>query len=438
MKRKTVLLQMTVTILLLAAFGCGSEEVDTSLPYTADDYTFIMGVERYDAPDQERPDRGETYLDKRFGTRVTRLTDKEADGYSDAGLAVEASRIDPVNSNGSRLVLTGSGGGWYIYDTAAASLEELPAAVDPGEAPYLEPRWDNQDPDILYFISSTALMSFNVATGAVDTEHDFIREFPNAAYITTGSKGDAGLGRRTWCFLVRDGDDATIAVAAYDRVRDSLYGTLTELPGEIDWVSADMSGKHCLVGFEDLPVRAYPKELDRGVELPAGAKASADSAWTSDGRDVLVYQNTETGWIAMADVETGEETPLLEIPFATNPDIGVHISGNAGDMQGWALISTYGAETPPDGKEHSWMDTQMFILELKDSPRIWRVANTQSYVPAGGTAPFAAAFTAIDTSGKAVYFGSNWGDAAEGYADIYRVDLPQGWRTALAGKAACH
>lgn len=438
MKIKLHLFALSILVLLLSAGGCGEEKVDTSLPYTADDYTFIMGVERYDAPEQERPDRGETYLDKRFGTRVTRLTDKETDGYSDAGLANESSRVDPVNSNGSRLALMGSDGGWYIHDTTTASLDELPAAVAPGEAPHLEPRWDNQDADILYFINSTSLMSFNAATGAVNAEHDFIQEFPNAAYITTGSAGDAGLGRRTWCFMVRDKNDETIAIVAYDRVRDSLYGTLTELPDEIDWVSADMSGKHCLVGYANQPAQAYPKELDRAVTLPAGAKGHADTAWTSDGRDVLVYQNTETGWIAMADLETGAETPLLEIPFETNPDIGINISGNAGDMQGWALISTYGAETPPDGKEHSWMDTQLFILELKDSPRIWRVANTQSYVPAGDSAYFAETFAAIDTSGKAIYFGSNWGDTAEGYADVYRVDLPQSWRTALAGKAACH
>ena len=62
-----------------------------------------------------------------------------------------------------------------------------------------------------------------------------------------------------------------------------------------------------------------------------------DLALASDGRDVMVYQNTATDWIAMAYLKTGVETNLVKIPFNVSEDIGLHFSGNCADTPGWAL-----------------------------------------------------------------------------------------------------
>ena len=93
----------------------------------------------------------------------------------------------------------------------------------------------------------------------------------------------------------------------------------------------------------------------------------------------MVYQNVATDFFAMTDLETGIETPLLPIPFDTNPGIGLHVSGNCYAVPGWVLISTNGARNAPSGKQHSWMDNLLFMLELKDSPRVVKLAQTHCY-----------------------------------------------------------
>ena len=152
-----------------------------------------------------------------------------------------------------------------------------------------------------------------------------------------------------------------------------------------------------------------------------------DLALTSGGRDVMVYQNNATDWIAMADLKTGEETNLLKIPFDVNPDIGLHFSGNCSDG-GWVLVSTYGSKNPPEGSEHSWMDNELFMLELKapDDDPYDEIANTNSYTSVeyeGEKNYFAESFAAVNSGCTKVYFGSNWGIMDVDYTDAYIAEM---------------
>jgi hypothetical protein len=132
----------------------------------------------------------------------------------------------------------------------------------------------------------------------------------------------------------------------------------------------------------------------------------------------------------MADLDTGAETPLIEIPFGVNSDIGLHFSGNCAEEPGRVLVSTYGAENPPTGESHSWMDTQLFMLELKQNPTVWRIAHTHAYTAedySGEKNYFAEAFATINKAGSRIYFGSNWGNFAVDYTDTYQIALPPEW-----------
>jgi hypothetical protein len=132
----------------------------------------------------------------------------------------------------------------------------------------------------------------------------------------------------------------------------------------------------------------------------------------------------------MSDLETGKETALLPIPFDVNYDLGMHISGNCAKMPGWVLVSTYGAVDPPKDGGQSWMDEQLFMLELTESPRVWRLAHTHCYTSVGvedDKVYFAECFASISQSGRRVYFGSNWGDIRPDYTDTYVITMPTGW-----------
>jgi hypothetical protein len=155
-----------------------------------------------------------------------------------------------------------------------------------------------------------------------------------------------------------------------------------------------------------------------------------DLALTSDGKDVMVYQNNANDWIAMADLDKGVETRLVFIPFNVTVDIGLHFSGNCAKTPGWVLVSTCGSKNPPPDETHSWMDTQLFMVELKTNPAIWRIAHTHSYLSLDYTDEknyFAETFASINTASTKIYFGSNWGNFSSDYTDTYVVTLPQSW-----------
>ncbi len=410
-------------------------ESPSDRPDNADaSFRFVLGTATYPAPDIAAPEKGVPFGDPNFHTTVVRVTDRARDGYGDPGIENEYAKMDPENCDGTALILRGNGATYYLYDPRTCAVVRRLTVFGACCCREPEPRWDATDPNVFYYVCGPELRRYDLAADAFDTVHDFRREFPQASSITTKVEGDASLDRRYWAFLVEDSDSRLLAVIVYDRRDDAVVGTRTAgFPDAINWVGMSMSGRYCIVGYEDAAIYTdiFSRDLATRTSLPVGAAGHGDAALTADGRDVYVYQNVRTDSIAMADMETGAETSLLHIPFEVNPDIGLHVSGNCAGTPGWVLISTYGAQNPPPGRAHAWLDTQLFMLELKSNPRIWRLAHTHSYTyrnaDEGEKNYFAEAFAAINTAGTRVYFGSNWGSFAPDYTDAYQLRLPAGW-----------
>jgi len=390
---------------------------------------FVMGTKLYPDPERHRPGKGWVVADPVFSTHVVRVSDKTRDRYPDTGIQNEYSRSDPENKDGTLLVLRGDEASWQLYDARTFKrLKALSTLGRGGQEP--EPRWDSRQTNVLYHLRGMKLMSLNVRSGRQKTMHDFKRDFPRGAYITTGSEGDASLDRRWWCLAVTDGDLEFKAIAVYDRVQNRVRASKTSIESPINNVSMDMSGRHCLIGYDNGDARVFSRDFGKKVVLPSEAVGHSDLARTASGRDVLVYQNAATDWITMADLDTGRETRLLHIPFVTNTDIGLHFSGNAARAKGWVLVSTYGSKKPPAARRRSWMDRQLFMLELRPRPRVWRIAYTncaQSPALSGEANYFAEAFAAINTRGTRIYWGSNWGRRDLRRLDTYAALLPARW-----------
>lgn len=337
---------------------------------------FVMGTDFYAPADGSTPQKGADLTDANFYTTLVRITD-QMDGYSGAGIENEYARVDPENSEGTQIILRGNDGEWYLYDTATFQMKKHFTSLVDGVEP--EPRWDAVNPNVLFYLYETELRTYNIDSDVTTVVHDFKAEFPSAEYITTGSEGDASLDRRFWSIIIEDSGYNLISAAVFDKESNSVVGQKAVFPDELDWISMDMSGDHCIVGYDTHSAQVFSRDFSSPIDLPLGANGHMDLALTSDGRAVVVYQNTYTDWIAMADLGTGTETSLLEIPFGVNSDIGLHFSGNCAETPGWVLVSTYGAENPPPGESHSWMDTQLFMLELEQDPIVWRIAHTHAY-----------------------------------------------------------
>ncbi len=426
-KLAALVLALTLLSLTMLASSCGQGQAPG-----VSTFQFVTGTEAYPAPGMRMPAKAERFSDPDFTTTLQRITEKD-DGYSGPGIQNEYSKMDPANCDGTLLMLRGNDAAYYQYDPEDCAMLRKVSAFDECDFCEPEPRWDDADPQVFYWVCNSELRSYNTGSKKSAVIHDFKNDFPDAAYVCTKGEGDASLDRRYWCFMVQDADDEMMAVACYDMSEDRVVGTKSGgFPDSLNWVGMSMSGEFCIVGYEDVAMytQVFSRDFSETVELPDGSAGHGDAALAADGRDLYVYQNVRNDYICQADMATGAETELLHIPFDVNSDIGLHVSGNCADTPGWALVSTYGAENPPPGEGHSWMDNQLFMVELTSEPRVWRVAHTFSYTSRdyeGEKNYFAESFAAVDTAGTRVFWGSNWGDFSQEYSDAYQALLPENW-----------
>jgi hypothetical protein len=402
---------------------------------SAQTFQYVLGTDYYSPAEVSMPVKGAVYPDPNFHTSIVRVTDK-SDGYSDDGIQNEYATRDPENCNGSFVILRTNDGELYLYDTSTFQMRNHFTDVSLGEE--AEPKWDNNDPKIFYYVYGMQLRTYNIDTDTSTTIHDFKNLYPSGAYITAKVKGDASLDRRYWAFMVEDSDYNRLAVIVYDKATDKILGQKSSFPDSLNYVSIDMSGNHCVIGYDSIATQVFSRDLKTSIDLPAGANGHQDLAITADGRDVMVYQNNENDWIAMADLNTGAETKLVKIPFDVTPDVGLHFSGNCANTPGWALISTYGCKNPPPNSTHSWMDTQLFMVQLQANGTVWRIAHTQCYTALNFNSEknyFAECFATINTQGSRIYFGSNWVNFTMDYSDAYMISLPRDWFAELSSSA---
>ncbi len=88
----------------------------------------------------------------------------------------------------------------------------------------------------------------------------------------------------------------------------------------------------------------YDKDLKNGRCL-VRAIGHSDLALDAQGREVLVYQDNDNDTIAMCDLATGQITDLCSVD-SSHTAIGLHFSGRALRVPGWALVSRMTSTRP--------------------------------------------------------------------------------------------
>ncbi len=133
----------------------------------------------------------------------------------------------------------------------------------------------------------------------------------------------------------------------------------------------------------------------------------------------------DTDHISMLDLTTGAVTPLWEIDYSYTA-IGFHFSGLAFDRPGWAVVSTH----DDDAATHTWMDDQVFAVELKPGGRVVRLAHTHSLVDESQPAEYyywAEPHASANPDLTRVLFTTNWGRFDTGEVEMFMVALPPDW-----------
>ncbi|MBN1451895.1 MAG: cellulase family glycosylhydrolase [Anaerolineales bacterium] len=408
-------------------------------PLCADEQPpLVTDFEVRQPPEMDEPQRGIPFRDPIFGSCVVRVTDRNTDVSGDddsRGMKNEYSRVQSFNADGTRILVRSVNAYWYLYD--AATLQPL------GSLPLdVEPRWDADDPNIIYFITGTRLMSYNLQTGEQVAVHDFATDLPgqNPVMVWTRYEGSPSLDSRYWGLMAEDQDWLDSAYLIYDLQTDTVIA-MRDLRGwpdderEADSVTISPLGNYFIVqsdkyceqgqlGSDAHPcgLMVYDRDLQNGRSL-LRIVGHSDTALDADGREVFVYQDIDTDSISMLDLETGEIIPLWPIDFS-HTAIGLHFSGRAFQRPGWVLVSTHDG----DPASYTWMDDQVFALELKPGGRVVRLAHTHSLVDENQEHDYwAEPHASVNQDFTRVLFTSNWGRSGTEEVEMFMIDLAPDW-----------
>jgi hypothetical protein len=170
----------------------------------------------------------------------------------------------------------------------------------------------------------------------------------------------------------------------------------------------------------------YDRNLQNGRGL-LRIVGHSDTALDAQGREVFIYQDIDTDNLSMLDLETGNNTPLWPLDFS-HTGFGLHISGRAFNLPGWALISTHDG----DPTSYIWMDDSVFAIELKPGGRVVRLAHTQSLVDESLEHDYwAEPQASVNADFTRILFTSNWGRSGTGEVEMFMIELFPGWNSQI-------
>ena len=397
----------------------------------------VNGLEIRPVPPLHEPVPRESFVDPVFGTCLVRVTDRSSDmvaGDPSRGMKNEYSRVQSFNADGSRLLVFTTQGNWYLYDVASMQpLGQLPLTH--------EPRWDAGDPDLLYFIEDTRLMSYRLSSEQVTVVHEFADDFPGqgVAAVWTKFEGSPSIDSRYWGLMAEDQDWMTVALLVYDLEADQVVARRAIPPSEIDSVSISPLANYFLayhddqcqpgqLGSDEHPcgLMVYDRNLENGRGL-LRVVGHSDLVLDAGLAEVLVYQDIDNDQISMLDLASGAITPLWPIDFSSSA-LGFHFSGTAFRAPGWILVSTYNGSQP----SATWMDDQVFAVEIVDGGRVVRLAHTHAVVDEHVEHDYwAEPHASVNQDFTQVVFTSNWGRAGTAEVDMYMISLPEDWLSQL-------
>lgn len=392
------------------------------------------------APSLPEPAARAPFRDPVFGSCLVRLTDRSADiqpGDKSKGLKNEYSRVQVFNADETLILIRGLGGTAYIFD--ADTLKPVRKLAFAGA---VDPRWDASDRNLLYYIEETRLYAYNVRNDELRLVRDFSSDFPDQklAAVWTRYEGSPSIDGRYWGLMAEDQNWIPVAFLVYDRVADRIVSRrdMRGVPGiedDVDHVSISPLGTYFVAAFDrycekdtlgsdrrPCGLMVYDRNLKNGRSLRR-IIGHYDLALDAEGQEVIIFGDIDTDEIAILRLSDGRVTALYPIDFS-HGSIGMHFSGQAIRRPGWALISTH----DDSARSNTWMDDQVFALELKKGGRVVRLAHTHSIVNSKMEHDYwAEPHATVNRDFTRVLFTTNWGRSGTEQVETMLIDLPPNW-----------
>jgi hypothetical protein len=411
----------------------------------------------YPLVERPMPDVGECFLDDSFGTVLQRVTqDEGVNGRH------EYSRHDPYNADHSLALLITDQGGFRVYRTSPLPYNQPGNLVL--EFSQTEPRWDPQDPALLWALQDFSIVNIHVDSGEVSIIKDFTQDGTIGPLISEGNtyrvtmmdEGEASYDRQWWALSLQGNDRMDYrhqVLFTWNLEKDAVQGVypLDSSEDEIDWVGMSPLGNWVLIG---------------GMETNSGNTAGltmastdfstfhrldyttshADVGLDTNGNEVVVMQSYNTDTIDLIPLELstrpileagGSEdgsgrVPLMRLYYASDDPLGlnsgVHISCNT---PGYCFISTTIA---PGAAGQNWLDRSLVLVRLdRQNPRVFYIAKLHNTTSEEPRVYWDETHGTLSTDGTRLLWVENWGENV-GQESFFLVQMlmPENWR-ALTG-----
>ncbi|MCU0275259.1 MAG: hypothetical protein MUF02_00100 [Acidobacteria bacterium] len=449
-------------ILLTVVLGCSRNEDEPGQEYPAG-FAFVE-VPQPLSGDNPRcveasltfPAAGVPFKDSCFSTYLIRVTD--IDGIQGRH---EYSRFDPFNCDKTLVLLLLSTGDYAVYRTASYPFNQAGNLVCRTNG-IEDPRWDNDDPGLLWGLSEFRIVRDNVASGERTMIKDFatdpaiapiLASEPDLYRITMFQEGEASADRRYWAFLLQGSRDdyRPRHLFCWDRTNDQVLGIygIKNAESLIDWVGMSWNGNWVLVGglSENGGMLKGMTIADRALtrfQRIDYTTAHADVALDSQGREILVMQNSRTDYIDLIPLswdtrpilEAGDgyagtgHVPLLRLFYDSESPLGlssgVHISCNT---PGYCLVSTNIAK---EAAERNWLDRGNVLIRLDaTAPRVFMLSKiyntTREY--------FEETHGTMSRDGSRIVWAANWNrDVGQERMCLLQLDMPSNWKKLTGGE----
>ncbi len=400
---------------------------------------------------QPVPEAGKAFQDACFATSLVRATGAE-------GIRNEYSRFDPFNQDGTMVMLVQpASGDRRIYRTASLPYDAKENLVR--DLDIEEPRWDPEDPNLLWGTRDFQIVTGNAKTGDAKTVKDFAKDpkiepilkaEPDLYRITMKDEGETSRDKRYWALFIQGKDDdyRSRYILTWDREGDRILGLLKLAKDEsdIDWVGMSPLGKWAIIGAMDsnggkiVGLTMANRELTEFHRLDFST-AHADVGLDAAGNEVVVMQNVRTDHIDLIPIDARTKpileaggsydgtnrTPLVRLFYNSESpkgfNCGIHISCNAA---GYAVVSTH---VDPQAKEQNWLDRSILLVRLDPkAPKAWYLAKVHSICGAYWEETQAT----ISADGSRVVWASNWGqDVGKEKSFLIQLNMPKGWQERL-------
>jgi len=366
-----------------------------------------------------KPASGQSFVDREFGKRVIRLTDRlnqndtptvnaNGDRYS-RGNAHPYPKTQAWNNDMSMFRLH-----YRLYD--AVTLEELPITSGTNSLHELyningalsEMKWSNINPNVFYGVYGSQFWKGTINRVSNTISYDLVHDFSSPDYtfdqFTLGKyEGNIDFNDKYVAFAARKTGTQALTAIVYDMQNDSIKA-MQDFPaiswpdaGQVfDWLSVSPLGNHILMSTND-KIEQYDMNLNHIRQL-ATSGGHGDLGIDQGGGEVYVqYEFGANFGIWIYRLSDGFRIQLL--PDKYN---GGHISCRNYKRRGWCYAST----TAEGHRE-------IVAIKLDYTGPVNHIVNRFAQTHTSGHNSLGN----VSPDGRQVMFYSDWGDGALHWAD---------------------